>query len=230
MSISVVPFTDVHYLNCLLDLENFIQRFGTHYIKSAEFGGRLELRKTMDAEDVADKTAFSVQMEAEYKSLFASVGAYSSTEGGSSDRKQNKTTSTSMTVHGGSQNIASILSDMYSTTFKDEFKNWLKSIPKFPKAFRFLMGSITDLVNFRADDLFPNEHIDWGCDGVLLQSEVIDDVEYHYYMNETAKVYCPYNSRQSLEVAISRRRSGLQRAIDVYMEEVQYWIPLSGSY
>ena len=182
----------------------------------------------MDGNDVADKTAFSVQMEAEYKGLFASVGAYSNTEGGTSSRSQTKTTSTSVVAQGGSQEIASILSDVYSPTFKNEFKEWLKSIPAYPKAFRFLMGSITDLVNFRADDLFSDEPTDSGCDVLAgtLETEVTrDGTERYFYIDETrrskTKIYCPFNSRQSLEDAISRRRSSLKRAIDIYLEEVR---------
>ena len=208
--------------------ESFIQRFGTHYIKSGEFGGRLEIRKTMDGSDVADKAAFSVQMEAEYRGLFASAGAYSNTEGGTSNRNQTKTTSTSVVAQGGSQEIASILSDVYSPTFKNEFKEWLKSIPAYPKAFRFLMGSLTDLVNFRADDLFSDEPTNWGCDGLAgtLETEVTSDgTERYFYMDITStphkKIFCRFNSRQSLEDAISRRRSSLMRAIDVYLEEVR---------
>lgn len=139
--------------------ENFIQRWGTHYIKSARFGGQLEIRKRMDAKEAGTKTQFSEKMEFEYKSLFASVGAKYSKQGGTSARQQTKTTSTEVEAKGGSQDIASILSDMYSPTFKTEFKEWLQSIPRYPKAYKFLMGSITDLVNFRANDLFPDEKV-----------------------------------------------------------------------
>jgi len=34
------------------------------------------------------------------------------------------------------------------------------------------------------------------------------------------KVYCEYNSRQSLETAIMEKRTSLKRAIEIYMEEV----------
>ena len=95
----------------------------------------------------------------EYKSLFASVGAKYSKDQGYQQREQTKTTSTSIKALGGSHEIASILSDAYSPTFKAEFKEWLQSIPKYPKAFQFLMGSISDLVNFRANDLFPDEKV-----------------------------------------------------------------------
>ena len=95
----------------------------------------------------------------EYKSLFASVGAKYSKDQGYQQREQTKTTSTSIKAQGGSQEIASILSDAYSPTFKQEFKEWLQSIPKYPKAFKFLMESIADLVNFRSHDLFPEEKV-----------------------------------------------------------------------
>ena len=154
------------YVNIILfhyETENFIQRWGTHYIKSARFGGQLEIRKRMDAKDAGTKTQFSQKMELEYKSLFASVGAKYEKKGGTSFRQQTKTTSTEVEAKGGSQDIASILSDVYSPTFKTEFKEWLQSIPRYPKAYKFLMGSITELVNFRANDLFPSEKVCSYC-------------------------------------------------------------------
>ena len=98
-------------------------------------------------------------MEVEYKSLFSSVGATYSKQDGYQQREHVKTSSTSIMAQGGSQEIASILSDAYSPTFKTEFKEWLQSIPRYPKAFKFLMGSIVDLVNFRSHDLFPDEKV-----------------------------------------------------------------------
>ena len=139
--------------------ENFIQRWGTHYIKSAKFGGQLQIRKTKQAKQGEKKTEFAVEMEMEYKTLFSSVGAKYSQKNGYQQREQVKTSSTSIMAQGGSQEIASILSDAYSPTFKTEFKEWLQSIPRYPKAFKFLMGSIVDLVNFRSHDLFPEEKV-----------------------------------------------------------------------
>lgn len=60
-------------------------------------------------------------MEVEYKTLFASVGAKYKKEGGHSVRVETKTTSTVVEAKGGSQDIASILSDVYAPTFKTEF-------------------------------------------------------------------------------------------------------------
>ena len=72
-------------------------------------------------------------------------------------RVETKTTFTVMEAKGGSQDIASILSYVYAPTFETEFKEWLQSIPQCPKAFKFQMNSVTELVNFRANDLFPDE-------------------------------------------------------------------------
>ena len=95
----------------------------------------------MDASDVSSKKEFAVQMEMEYKTLFSSVGAKKSTKGGSYSRQQSKTTSTTIIAQGGSHDVASILSDAYSPTFKSEFKEWLVSIPKYPKPFHFQVST-----------------------------------------------------------------------------------------
>ncbi len=182
----------------------------------------------MDKQTAQSKTHFSMKMEAEYKSLFASVGASASVEKGYEDKSATQTTSTSVMAQGGSHEVASILSDVYSPTFKTEFKHWLTSIPSYPKPFKFRMGPIADLVNFRAADLFPDETVNWGCEGYVtaLKSERNEDGELVKYYEITEsdevkkKVYCPFDSRGGLEQAITRRRSSLHRAIEVYMEEV----------
>lgn len=118
----------------------------------------------MDAQDVSSEKDFAVEMELEYKSMFASVSAEASARRGQSSRKQSKTTSTTVIALGGSHEVASILSDAYSPSFKTAFKEWLVSIPQYPKPFYFQVSSITDLLNFKMRDLFPNDKVDWGCD------------------------------------------------------------------
>ena len=167
-------------------------------------------------------------MEMEFKTLFSSVGAKSSTAGGDYARSQSKTTSTTIIALGGSHEVASILSDAYSPTFKSAFKDWLVSIPKYPKPFLFQVGSITDLLNFRMRDLFPDEKVNWGCEGHAagLQTETNangDKVTFFQTVLDngtTVKHYCTFDSRKGLEEAIRRRRISLKRAIEVYMEEV----------
>ena len=216
------------HLSILFFLENFIQRWGTHYVKSAKFGGQLEIRKTMDASDVQSKKEFEIQMEMEYKSLFSSVSARSSYKESESSRKQTKTTSTSVVAQGGSQDIASILSDVYSPAFKTQFKEWLQTVPKYAKAFRFQIGSTTDLLNFKANDLFKEESENWGCQGnaAFIQTEEKEGKTLKYYEVTTSggnktKYYCEFDSRQAVEEAMQRRRTCLKRATEIYMEEVE---------
>ena len=180
----------------------------------------------MDVEDAKSQKEFEIQMEMEFKTLFASVGASSSYKTSESSRKRKKTTSTSVVAHGGSQHIASILSDVYSRTFKTEFKEWLQTILDYPKAFRFQIGSITELLNFRADDLFQDETVNWGCEGnaAHLKTEEKGGKTVKYYKvqvnNGTRRYYCEFDSRQALEDAVQRRRLSLKRAIEIYTEEV----------
>ena len=138
--------------------QKILSRDGEHTISNQlNLEGQLEIHKTMDTSQAGSKTQFSEKMEVEYKTLFASVGAKYKKEGGHSVRVETKTTSTVVEAKGGSQDIASILSDVYAPTFKTEFKEWLQSIPQYPKAFKFQMNSVTELVNFRANDFFPDE-------------------------------------------------------------------------
>ncbi|EDO49894.1 predicted protein [Nematostella vectensis] len=197
--------------------QEFILRWGTHYIKSAKFGGELEFRKTLQGMSIATKEQASEVVEAEYKGLFASAGAKYESKSGQESKSENKFSSSSVVVQGGSQEIAAILSDEYSPTFKEEFKSWLNSIQQYPKAFKFHMAPITDLVNFRAGDLFPEEDT-VGCD-VNGNSLEIDDNNQPFYMKEGKKVTCPFKSRSDLDSQIKRRRKSLTRAIDIYFRE-----------
>ena len=193
----------------LTPTENFIQRWGTHYIKSAKFGGQLQIRKTMEASQVASKYEFSEKMEEFSFLFFTSDESKSSTEGGQEAKAQKKFTSTSVMAQGGSQEIATILSDVYSPTFKSSLTKWLQSIPKYPKAFRFLLGSIADLVNFRANDLFSRDDVDWGCEGNVknMVEETRGEKTEKYYTVTNAdgsvkKFYCPFQDREELDVAL----------------------------
>ena len=173
---------------------------------------------------MSSKEEFSEVMEFEYKSFFASAGARSSDKAGESARSQTKTSSTSMSVQGGNQDIASIISDVYAPTFKAEFKQWLKSIPQYPKAFKFTISPITDLLNFRSSDLFPEEAASFGCEAHKAELKRDPNTNKFYYnatVNGTlVKEFCDYLSREALEYSIRQRRTSLKRAIDVYMEEV----------
>ncbi|XP_031555995.1 uncharacterized protein LOC116292780 [Actinia tenebrosa] len=81
------------------------------------------------------------------------------------------------------------------------------------------MGSVTDLLNFRGNDLFPDETIVWGCE--INKDKLINDEKSgkSYYMNLEKRVYCEFSSREEMEYSLKRKRVSLKRAIEVYMEE-----------
>lgn len=89
-----------------------------------------------------------------------------------------------------------------------------------------MMGSITDLVDFRAADLFPDQAVNWGCEANRAQL-VKEESTGKYYYNRTveggiSKTYCDYGSRTELEIKLKQRRTSLKAAIQAYMEEVFY--------
>ena len=178
----------------------------------------------MEADQVSSKAEFSQVMETEFRNLFASFHAKSESKGGSTEKQQSKTSSTSLSVEGGDQEIASMISDLNSPTIKNEIKQWLESIRTFPKPFSFMVGPITDLLKFNPSSLFTDEERDWGCDGHAAKMKKDPDTGENYYevkVNETLiRKKCPYKSRDDLVYVIERKLNSLGRAIDVYMEEV----------
>ncbi|KAJ7378667.1 hypothetical protein OS493_021970 [Desmophyllum pertusum] len=146
--------------------QDFILRWGTHYIKSGKFGGRLQIFKTMEASEVSNKAEFSQVMEAEFRNLFVSFHAKKEQRSSSSQKRQRKTSSTSVTVEGGDQEIAAIISDFNSPTIKSEITQWLDSIRTFPKPFKFMVAPITNLLKFTVHSLFPDDEAQtkWGCE------------------------------------------------------------------
>jgi hypothetical protein len=67
----------------------------------------------------SSKQEFAVEAEMEYKGLFASAGAYSSTKGGSEGKSEQKFMSTAVQALGGDQRIAAAVTDLYAPTFKN---------------------------------------------------------------------------------------------------------------
>lgn len=182
--------------------------------------------KTMAADQVSSKEEFSQVMELEFRMLFASFHSKNENNYGNSQKQQSKTSSTSITVEGGDQEIASIIADVNSPTIKNEIKQWLESIRTFPKPFKFLVAPITDLLKFNPSSLFKDDERDWGCESHTGDMKKDPDTGANYYevkVNGTlTKKACPYKDRDDLVYAMERRRTGLERAVGVYMEEVTY--------
>ena len=178
----------------------------------------------MEADQVSSRAGFSQVMEAEYRSFFASFHSKSESKGGISAQKQSKTSSTSISVEGGDQEIASMISDENSPTIKNDLQHWLESIRTFPKPFSFMVGPITELLKFNPSALFTDEKRDWGCEAHTAKMKKDPDTGESYYevkVNGTLiKKKCPYKDRDDLVHVIERRMNSLERAIGVYMEEV----------
>ncbi len=147
--------------------------------------------------------------------------------------------SMSLSVAGGEQEIASALADMYAPGFKTAFLSWLDSLAKYPKPYKFTLGRITDLVDFKESDLFPQEdaELKWGCEAKDANGDLEFDEErnMHYYnisveitkpgINATTewvpkRMYCPYLDRKILTHEIQLRKKALETAVTVYLEEV----------
>ena len=184
----------------------------------------------MEADQVSSKAEFSQVMEAEFRSLFASFHAKSEKKEGSSQRQQSKTSSTSISVEGGDQEIAAMITDVNSPTIKNEIKQWLASIPTYPKPFKFMVAPITQLLKFNPSSLFTDEERDWGCEAHKAKMKKDHDTGEHYYEvkvdGKLTKKKCPYKDRDDLVYVLERRMNGLERAIGVYMEEVNSFIIL----
>ena len=173
---------------------------------------------------MSSKEEFSRVMEAEYRSFFASFHSKSESKGAISAQKQSKTSSTSISVEGGDQEIASMISDENSPTIKNDLEHWLESIRTFPKPFSFMVGPITELLKFNPSALFTDKERDWGCEAHTAKMKKDPDTGESYYevkVNGTLiRNKCPYKSRDDLVYVLERRLNGLERAVGVYMEEV----------
>ena len=89
----------------------------------------------MDASQAGNKTQFSEKMEVEYKTLFACVGAKYKKEGGHSVSVETKTTSTVVEAKGGSQDIASILSECLRANIQDRVQGMATIHSPIPQGF-----------------------------------------------------------------------------------------------
>ena len=195
-----------------------MDRWGTSYIKSAKFGGQLQINKlSRKSQWQSKKAEFAEKMEAEFNNAFFGGGSKKTSSGNEEQGEQKKVASTTVTARGGTHEIATILTDMYSPTFKPDFKQWLKSIPDYPKPFVFQLGSIVDLLNFRANDLFSEKKIDWGCEANALKEEEREDGSSRWYYEDenSTRRYCPYADRNALDYALQARRTSLQIAMDI---------------
>ncbi|KAI8486042.1 hypothetical protein Bbelb_361420, partial [Branchiostoma belcheri] len=213
--------------------QNFYLRWGTHYIKSAKFGGQLKIIKTKQATQDLSMSEFATRAEADWKMTFSTFSAVAA-QAKSAQEYSNEL----MVVQGGDQQIAVAITEMYTTALTTELKDWLESINDYPKPFSFVLRLVSDLLNIPFVSLFPAGDVDYGCFGTRnLKTEV--GTGRKYYTQETAKSdagdkattngsepvtvteirYCNFENRKALEDSMKKRRLALQRAVTVYLEE-----------
>ncbi|XP_078578146.1 uncharacterized protein LOC144863058 [Branchiostoma floridae x Branchiostoma japonicum] len=82
------------------DFQNFIIRYGTHYIKSAKFGGQLKIIKTKEASKELSIQAFSERAQTEWKKAFSTFSAEASQTKSSSWWHEHETRKESQKAEG----------------------------------------------------------------------------------------------------------------------------------
>ncbi|XP_019614665.1 PREDICTED: uncharacterized protein LOC109462550 [Branchiostoma belcheri] len=106
--------------------QNFILRYGTHYIRSAKFGGQLKIIKTKEASSDLSIQAFSERAQTEWKKAFSTFSAEASQTKSSSWWHEHETRKESQQAEGeasaGSEGTAtqSQAENLHSFEFSNE--------------------------------------------------------------------------------------------------------------
>ncbi|XP_078589276.1 uncharacterized protein LOC144869684 [Branchiostoma floridae x Branchiostoma japonicum] len=214
-------------------LQDFILRYGTHFIKSAKFGGSFKLFKTQEASKSESLEEFSVQAQASYNSMFFNAGAHYSNDESTENKSSSQTSSTHLMIEGGDQEVAAIVADFYTTGFKETLAEWLKSVPTYPKPIEMFMGTMSELLNLNFKLLFPFDISD-AADGCFSKNLLTEEGTGRKYYNVPVLVkdkksngtttrhekrYCEDSSVDQFQESMDKKRLALERAIAVYMEE-----------
>merc|ERR1719237_1312724 len=169
-----------------------------------------------------DKQGASVNLAAGSTSGESSgtSGEESGTNGTSSaERSETSLTKDEIIVEGGHQHVAAILSDLSRSGFKTEFKDWLDSIPQFPKGYDFQFGDLAELLDINFATMVSE------MDGIQPCWE--NNVTNGYYDAQikdengdvtTERRKCSFLSTEDFVVQMNKRRLSLKRAIAVYAE------------
>ena len=240
----------------------FLERWGTHYIKSASFGGKFSLirastksgsettkeweakmltsvKDTMSSSSSRSerdawerKASQGVLIKDEQQSSENSAdgqtsgqsngtsGEKSQTNGTSSaDRSEISLTKDEIIVEGGHQHVASILSDLSRSGFKAEFKDWLDSIPQYPKGYDFHFGDLAELLDINFATMVSEMGSIQPCwennvTNGYYEAQIKD--ENGDFISERRR--CSFLSTEDFVVQMNKRRLSLKRAIAVYAE------------
>ncbi|CAF0786869.1 unnamed protein product [Brachionus calyciflorus] len=122
----------------------------------------------------------------------------------SSENTQKNWTSVFLQSQGGNINVAKLVTRLESNT-GDTLLEWLRSIPRFPKAFKVKMRPINELLNFNVRNVFIGEFTNQTCQRTQTR-KCIHGTTVEEFQNEFEK------RRRSLEFAIEifRHRNDYQ--------------------
>ena len=241
----------------------FLERWGTHYIKSASFGGKFTLlrestkngtetkkeweakmlksventmsasssRRDTDAWSAEGSTGFAGwggSVEASGNSASGSTFGFSHGGSGqegetnstsSADRSELSLTKDEIIVEGGHQDVASILSDLSRSGFKREFKDWLESIPLFPKGYDFQFGDLAELLDIN----FATMVSEMGDIKPCWENNVTNGYYEAQIKDDNGDITtesrrCSFLNTNDFVVQMNKKRLSLKRAIAVYAE------------
>ena len=135
------------------------------------------------------------------------------------ERSETAMTRDDIIVEGGHQHVAAILSDMNRAGFKSEFKDWLESIPQYPKGYDFKFGELSELLNINFETMFADMKEMKPCwtnklTNGTYEAQVKDDKG--DFKTKTFK--CNFSGREEFVKQMDKRRLSLKRAIAVYAD------------
>ena len=123
--------------------------------------------------------------------------------------------------------------DFYTPSFKSRFVKWLSTIQDYPKPYDMTFKRIPELLNINVNGLFNEGNPHSGCFASDLKKEKTKEGKYKSYflktkmimdgnnntVEETARVYCEYSSREEFMADFKARRLALERAITIFIAE-----------
>lgn len=211
--------------NAVEKYQKFIFRYGTHYIHSAQFGGQVLFENTRVVDTDADVNEIAKKAWQETQSAFGSsvsLGGSASINGASlgggiksdsinvesgvrrdeslqreTTKKERKWINMLLQTQGGDVKVASLITRLESNT-GPELIDWLKSISKYPKAFKIKMKPISELIDFNVRDLFIRQENLTTC------------------RPNRARVCLHGDSVEKFQQSFEKRRKSLDYAIDIF--------------
>ena len=134
-------------------------------------------------------------------------------------REETQMTRDEIIVEGGHQQVAAILSDKNRAGFKAEFKDWLDSIPDYPKGYDFKFGQLTELLDMNFRQLLES----MGDIKACWEKNVTNGYYEETIKDEKGDITkvkrkCQFEHSNDFVEQMNKRRLSLKRAIAVYAD------------